>query len=107
MNNMTEREPTIYEKMAREKIKVAGAQIKVLNFYDTPNEENRLQQLHGASRYAIMEHQSEKALEKIDEIISAFDSEIKKYRQANPKLEQENKELRESISVIEEILSSQ
>lgn len=104
---MTEQEPTIYERMARERMRVASAQIAVLNFYDPQNEELRMEALYNATHRAAVTEQTEQNLAKIDEIIFSFSREIKQYRATHPDLEKQNPQLRERLSVMESLLSSE
>jgi len=88
--------------MSHERIKVVCAQIDILNHYDTGNKERRFQELYDVSHQAIIDQQSERTIEKVDDLIAKFQDEIVRFRKAYPHIE-EAKEVREKLSELERL----
>tara|TARA_Y100000310_G_C20373658_1_gene664717 strand:+ start:108 stop:419 length:312 start_codon:yes stop_codon:yes gene_type:complete len=102
---MNERVPTIYEVLARKKMIVAATQINILNYYDSSKEKVRMQQLYDLSHEAIIESQSEDAVDKIDTLIDEFQATISKYRRVNPQLENYSPDLKKKLGRLERKLT--
>lgn len=100
-----ENKKNIYEKISHERIKVACVQIDILSYYDAENKERRFQELYNISHQALIDQQSERNVEKVDELITKFQDEIVRFREAYPNIE-EAKEVREKLSELERLSST-
>ena len=97
--------PTIYEQMSRQYLGIAAIQIDLLSHYDSDGKERRTQELYDVSHQSMIEEQSEKSLEKMDELIRKYQGEIKEFREENPDVES-SKKVRKKIRELEKLCSS-
>lgn len=84
---MSEKEPTIYEQMSKQRLEIAAAQISILTYYDFRGKDKRVQELYDVSHKSIIDEQSEKSIEEMDELIGKYLNEINAYRTNNPQIE--------------------
>ena len=97
-----EHKQNIYEKMSHERIKVVCAQIDILSYYNAENKERRFQELYTVSHQTLIDQQSERNVEEVDELITKFQDEIAKLRKVYPHIE-EVEEIREKLSELERL----
>ncbi len=96
---------TIYEKMSRQRLEIAAAQIDILDYFDSKNKERRTQELYDVSHKSIMTEQSEHSLEKMDELIRKYQEEIIAFRKENPDVEKSRK-VRKKMKELERLCGS-
>lgn len=96
---------TIYDKMARERIDIATAQIDLLSCYDPERKEKRIQRLYDVSHRSLIDEPSEKSIEEMERVIKEFKAELAILREESPDAEASEK-IRNKIEALEKLLAS-
>ena len=86
---------SIYTRMAELRLKIAAAQIDLLNHYDPKNKERRMEILY--KHRAIIESPSEKSIENMEELIRKYNCNISHFRQSHPNIENSQRVERKRI----------
>ena len=93
--------------MAEQRLKIAAAQIDLLNHYDAKNKERRMEILYKFSHRAMIETESEspseKSIENIEELIKKYNRNISYFRQIHPDVEN-SEDVRRKIKELEYLL---
>ncbi len=97
--------PTIYEQMSMIRLEISAAQISLLNNYDPKGMRQRAQELYNVSHLSIIDEQSEKSIEKMEELIRQYQEEINRFRELFPEIERKEK-VRKNIIDLENLCSS-
>jgi len=99
---MTKDNQSIYEQMSRQRIEVASVQIDVLSHYDPDGKEKRMQELYDLSHKSIIDEQSERSLEEMDELIKKYEWELNLLRTEHPDTER-SEDVRKKIRELERL----
>ena len=99
---MVENKQTMYEQMSRQRLEVASVQVDILTHYDPEGKEKRVQELYDVSHRSIIDVQSERSLEKMDELIKKYEWELNLFRTEHPNTE-ESEDVRKKIRELEKL----
>lgn len=96
---------TIYEKMSRQRLEIAAAQIDILDYFDSKNKERRTQELYNVLHEALIKHPSEISISEMDKLIQKYNRDIAFLRRKSPSVES-TYEVRKKIRELEYLLTA-